>query len=233
MWAAFSWVVLGICHSAPLLLLWPWHPPSPLPSWEPCSIGIGQDFLLPFNPFRALRVWGSRFLLSACPHASQSPGDRAGPWLPPAFTPLHWVCTTSWPLQAWSVPARKQGDSLPWTWFTPCPRYCFVVKHSQTIHSLPFSPSLEFNSPQSSLLGLVPGCWHENPFSPMHWKMHSFTSDSQSRQAQPVIWVCDQRGQQNSEFDRIVPSTGTSAWYFSGAGFFCFTHCQQQQQFWT
>lgn len=92
MWAAFSWVVLGICPLCSSAFVVAWHSPSPLPSWEPSSIGIGQDFLLPFNPFRALRVWGSRFLLSACPHASESPGDRAGS----PFTPLHWVCTPSW-----------------------------------------------------------------------------------------------------------------------------------------
>lgn len=71
---------LGSALGAPLLAVQP--PPSPLPPQGPASIGNGQDFLLPSNPFRSLRAWRSPFLLCACLSASQSPGDRAGPGWP-------------------------------------------------------------------------------------------------------------------------------------------------------
>lgn len=97
---------LGSALGAPLLAVQP--PPSPLPPQGPASIGNGQDFLLPSNPFRSLRAWRSPFLLCACLSASQSPGDRAGPGIHTSASGLH----TMWLVAGRDTGAAGVGSGL-------------------------------------------------------------------------------------------------------------------------
>lgn len=60
-------------------------------------------------------------------------------------------------LQAWSVPVRKQADSLPGTWFTLWPRHCLMFKHSQFVHCLSPSPYglIPLRAPYSGLYRML------------------------------------------------------------------------------
>lgn len=75
--------------------------------------------------------------------------------MPPAFTPLPWVCTPPWLLHAQPVLARKQDD--------PCPGRMIYALYSNTHRQFvccPSSPPYSLMPLQGSLIELVPGSLH-------------------------------------------------------------------------
>lgn len=154
---AFSRAVLGICPWSSSACVVATASTTTSPSLRACQHRNWAGFPAAFQPiqsFEGLREPVSSMCLSPC--QSKLLGQA---WLSTCLRHSH-LCIGS-------VHHHRQcrhGLYFKKTWWLPLldtwSRQHFVLKRSQTVYPLPFSPSSQFNVLQVSLIELTPGSLH-------------------------------------------------------------------------